>query len=426
MQDISLWQATAAPSPAWPALAGAQRAEAVVVGAGYTGLSAALHLAEAGRDVVVIDFHAPGWGASGRNGGQVIAGLKHDPDTLEAMFGEAGAAMASWAGSSPDLVFDLIRRHGIDCDAVRTGWLQLAVSEATMRVATSRASQWQARGAPASVLDSKEAARLSGSALYVGGWLDRRGGTLHPLAYARGLANAASAQGARIFAASPAVRLRRAGHGWQVDTPRGSVTAPTVILATNAYTGTLHDALRRSLVAVPSCQIASEPLPEPLRRMILPERQSASDMRRLLRYFRLDAQGRLLMGTRGAFGDVPPHAAIRHHLAALRDIFPEAAKLAFPYRWSGLVAMTRDHMPHLHEPAPGLLAGVGYNGRGVAMATSMGKLLAGRVAGACPGEPGLPVTSVSPLRFHRFSRLGARAAVQYLRLRDAVEGDIIK
>jgi glycine/D-amino acid oxidase-like deaminating enzyme len=380
-----------------------------------------LHLAEAGRDVVVIDAHAPGWGASGRNGGQVIAGLKHDPDALEALFGEAGTAIVSWAGSAPDVVFALIRRHAIACDAARNGWLQLAVSEATLRAAESRARQWQARGVPVSVLDGKEAARLSGSSLYVGGWLDRRGGTVHPLAYARGLAKAASALGARIFAGSPATRLHRAAGGWQVETPGGAVSAPTVMLATNAYADGLHDGLRRSVVAVPSYQIASEPLPAALRRCITPEGHPVSDMRRLLRYFRLDAAGRLLMGARGVYADVPPAVAIKRHLQAVREIFPQAADLAFPYRWGGMVAMTQDHMPHWHEPAPGLLAGLGYNGRGVAMATAMGKLLADRASGADLGALGLPATPAAPLRLHRFSRLGVRLAVQYLRLRDALE-----
>jgi glycine/D-amino acid oxidase-like deaminating enzyme len=244
---------------------------------------------------------------------------------------------------------------------------------------------------------------------------------VHPLAYARGLATAASSLGARVFAGSPAARLTRASNGWEVDTPQGSVSARTVILATNAYAGALHDGLRRSVVAVPSYQIASEPLPDGLRRTILPEGQSVSDMRRLLRYFRLDAAGRLLMGARGVYGDVPAAVAIRRHLAAVREIFPQAASLAFPYRWGGMVAMTQDHLPHLHELAPGLLAGLGYNGRGVAMATAMGKLLADRAGGADPRALGLPVTPLAPLRLHRWSRLGVRLAVQYLRARDAWE-----
>ncbi len=416
--QTSLWEATAPAAPASPMLRGAVQAEVAIVGAGFTGLSAALHLAEAGRDAVVIDAQSPGWGASGRNGGQVIAGVKYDPDVLEQSH---GPAMVATVGSGPDLVFDLIARHGIDCSPVRKGWLQLAVSDATMRVAAARAAQWQARGAPVRVLDAPEAARLSGSAAYVGGWLDQRGGTVQPLAYARGLAAAAQRLGARIFGQSPATRLTSEGGFWRIETPQGSVRAATVILATNAYADRLHDTLRRSVVAVPSYQIATDPLPDALRAHILPERMPVSDMRRLLRYFRTDAQGRLIMGARGVYGDAPPAQAMRRQLQAVREIYPQAADLAFPYRWGGMVAVTRDHMPHLHALAPGLLAGLGYNGRGVAMATVMGKLLADWARGTHEDALGFPVTKVTPLRLHAFSRLGVQAVVRYLSLRDALE-----
>ncbi len=418
MSQASLWEATAAPAPDTISLQGALRADIAIVGAGFTGLSAALHLAEAGRDVVVIDAQAPGWGASGRNGGQVIAGVKYDPDVLEQ---KHGRAMVATVGSGPDLVFDLIARHGIDCSPVRKGWLQLAVSASTMRIAAARAAQWQARGAPVRVLDAPEAARLSGSGVYVGGWLDGRGGTVQPLAYARGLAAAAQRLGARIFGATPATGLDPAGSGWRIKTPQGEVRAPTVILATNAYADSLHDPLRRSVVAVPSTQIATDPLPAALRAQILPEGHSVSDMRRLLRYFRTDSEGRLVMGARGVYGDAPAAQAMRRQLQAVRDIYPQAAGLAFPYRWGGMVAVTPDHMPHLHALAPGLLAGLGYNGRGVAMATLMGKLLADWAAGAAPETLGFPVTKIAPLRLHAFSRLGVRAVVKYFAARDALE-----
>jgi len=418
LSDASLWEATAPAAPDTPSFQGALHADVAIVGAGFTGLSAALHLAEAGRDVVVIDAQAPGWGASGRNGGQVIAGVKYDPDVLEQ---KHGPAMVATVGSGPGLVFELISKHAIECNPVRNGWLQLAVSESTMRVASARAAQWQARGAPVRVLDAPEAARLSGSSIYAGGWLDGRGGTVQPLAYARGLAAAAQRFGARIFGASPATGLNREGDGWHIETPQGEVRAATVILATNAYADRLHDRLRRSVVAVPSYQIATDPLPEALRAQILPEGHSVSDMRRLLRYFRTDSQGRLVMGARGVYGDAPAAQAMRRQLHAVREIYPQAAGLAFPYRWGGMVAVTPDHMPHLHALAPGLLAGLGYNGRGVAMATLMGKLLADWAAGAAPEALGFPVTQVMPLRLHAFSRLGVRAAVQYFAVRDSME-----
>ena len=246
------------PAADFAPVAGTVRADIAVVGGGYTGLSAALHLAEAGRDVAVIEARTPGWGASGRNGGQVIAGVKHDPEALLALFGASvGGRMVATVGAAPDAVFGLIARHGIACDAVRTGWIQPAVSAATLGVSRERVRQWRAAGADVSLLDAAEIARLLGSQAYVGGMLDRRGGTVQPLSYARGLAAAAVRAGARIFAGSPATGLERAGSGWRLAVPGGEVVAERVILATNAYADRLHDGLRRSVVAVPSWQVAT-------------------------------------------------------------------------------------------------------------------------------------------------------------------------
>ena len=415
----SLWAATAAAGPALAPLAGAQRADAAVIGAGYTGLSAALHLGAAGRSVVVLEAAAPGERASGLNGGQVIPGLKADPDELEEQFGsERGARLVAAVGAGPDLVFELIRRHDIDCDARRSGWIQPATSESALRQLAARAGQWLRRGAAVQVLTAREVATLTGSERYCGGLLDQRGGTVQPLSYARGLAHAVVRGGGRVFERSPARRLSRAAREWRIDTPAGSVTAPTVIVATNAYSGSLVGALRRSIVTVPSFQVATVPLPPPMRATILPGGQAASDTWHLLRYFRLDAYGRLVLGARGTFGAEPGPASTRYHYRAVQELFPQLAQVAFEYHWGGLVAMTRDHLPHLHELAPGLLAGLGYNGRGVAMATVMGRLLAQRALGMSDAELAFPVTPVRPIPFHGAASLAARVAIQYLRTLD--------
>jgi glycine/D-amino acid oxidase-like deaminating enzyme len=415
----SLWSATAPPLDGFARLTEPLRAQIAVIGAGYTGLSAALHLGEAGRDVVVLDAMDVGDGASGRNGGQVIPGLKYDPEALEAMFGGAlGARLVATVGAGPDRVFELIRRHGIDCDAVRSGWLQLATAERSLAPLATRVRQWRARGADVEMLSEAQAARLTGSQRYFGGLIDRRGGTVQPLAYARGLARAALRAGVRLFTHSAATRIERAGGEWRIHTAGGSVVCPQVVFATNAYSDRAVEPLQRTVVAVPSLQVATAPLPPELRASILPEGQSVSDTWRLLRYFRLDAHGRLIMGSRGVFGDVPPARAARLHYRAVREIYPQLSGISFDYQWSGFVAITPDHLPHLHDVAPGIVAGLGYNGRGVAMATTMGGLLARRLLGADPEELGFPVTPMRPMRLHRFSRFGAGAAIQYLRALD--------
>jgi glycine/D-amino acid oxidase-like deaminating enzyme len=417
----SLWSATAPPIDEFARLAATLRAEVAVIGAGYTGLSAALHLGEAGRDVVVLDGMDVGDGASGRNGGQVIPGLKYDPETLEDLFGgDLGAKLVATVGAGPDRVFELIRRHGIACDAVRSGWLQLATSDRALGPIATRVRQWRARDAAVEMLSEADAARLTGSQRYYGGLIDRRGGTVQPLAYARGLARAAQRAGVRLFTHSAATRIERAGGEWRIHTAGGSVSCRQVVFATNAYSDQVVEPLQRTVVAVPSLQVATAPLPPDLRRSILPEGQSVSDTWRLLRYFRLDAQGRLIMGSRGVFGDVPPARAARLHYRAVREIYPQLSGTSFDYHWSGFVAMTPDHLPHLHEVAPGIVAGLGYNGRGVAMATTMGMLLARRLLGEDAQDLGFPLTPVRPMPLHRFSRLGAAAAIQYLRAVDGV------
>ncbi len=417
----SLWSATATAAPAFAPLAGERRADVAIIGAGYTGLSAALHLAAAGRAVLVLEAQALGARASGLNGGQVIPGLKTDPDALEELFGpERGTRLVASVAAGPALVFELIGRHAIDCDAIRTGWIQPATSTAALAQLAARVEQWRRRGAAVELLTAHEVGLLTGSARYCGGLLDRRGGTVQPLSYVHGLACAVARSGGQICVHTRAVRLRRASREWRVETPHGLITAPSVIVATNAYSGALVGALRRSIITVPSFQVATVPLTHTQRAQILPGGQAASDTWHLLRYFRLDAGGRLVLGARGTFGREPGPGSCRHHYRAVLEIYPQLAGVAFEYHWGGLVAMTRDHLPHLHELAPGLLAGLGYNGRGVAMATLMGRLLAQRTLGMSDAELAFPVTPVRPIPFHRASSFAARAAIQYLRAVDSL------
>jgi glycine/D-amino acid oxidase-like deaminating enzyme len=400
---------------------GPAAAQVVVVGGGYTGLSTALHLCESAADVVVLEAVELCEGASGLNGGQVIPGVKHDPDTLEQMFGaQLGAQLVETVASGPELVFDLIARYQIDCEANRSGWIQAATSQSALAAIAKRVGQWRRRGAPVQLLDRLQVSRLIGTERYCGGWLDGRGGTVQPRSFQLGLAQVVRRLGGRIYTRSPAVKLERCGNQWRVHTPRGQVTAASVVLATNAYSGELVDALRTSVVAVPSFQVATEPLSPDLAHSIMPQRQAVSDTWHLLRYFRLSADGRLVMGSRGSFGNTPVATAARHHYRAVQEIFPQLHRVRYDYHWGGLVAMTGDHLPHLHEIAPGLLAGLGYNGRGVAMATMMGRLLARRIQGVPLAQLGFPVMPLRAIPLHRFSQFGVRLAIEYLQLRAGV------
>jgi len=418
----SLWAATAAPPIPHTELVHDDSADVCVVGGGFTGLSTALHAAQAGAQVVLLEAAEPGWGASGRNGGQVIPGLKWDPDALECRLGsERGSRLVEFVGSAPDLVFALIDRHRIACSARRDGWIHAVHGPAALAAEESRVRQWRARGVDIEMLDRDAVAAALGTRDYLAGALDRRGGWLQPLDYARGLARAAREAGASVHGGSPVTDIQPAGDGWRVRTDRAAVSARQVFICTNAYTGGLWPRLSRSLVPLVSYQAATEPLSETLRSQILPKGQVASDTRRLVRYFCMDPQGRLVMGGRGRFRATATREAYRHVESSLRRIFPEAAGAKLGFCWSGRVALTLDSLPHLHELESGLWFAGGYNGRGVALATAMGRTLAALAGGARAEELPLPLSPLRPIPFHRLRRPAIELAVAWKRTLDAWE-----
>ena len=415
----SLWAATAPPAPPTPPLAESRRADVLIVGGGFTGLSAALHLAEAGAQVCVLEAHEPGWGASGRNGGQVNPTLKHDPDELVRIFGaERAEPLIDAVSRSADLVFDLIARHRIDCQPVRNGWLQLSYSEKDVAALHARAAQWARRGAKTEALDRAAVAARLGTDTFAGGWLDGRAGGIQPLAYTRGLVRAAQGLGAAVHGGTEVTALERRGSQWHASTSTGaSVTAGQVLIATNGYTGALWPGLKRTVLAANSFIVATEPLKGAAAHAILPRGETASTSQRLLLYFRKDAQGRLLMGGRGHFADPAGPADFAHLERSLELLFPQLGPLQYEYRWAGRIAVTRDFMPHVHTPAPGLTIALGYNGRGIALATSMGRHVAARLL-----QPGAdfpyPVTPLQPIPLHRLQRFYIAAGVAWYSLLD--------
>lgn len=417
--DTSIWSRAATPALALPVLRGAHETEVAVVGAGYTGLTAALAMAERGADVAVLDAREPGFGASGRNGGQVIPAFKRDPEGLIADLGDdIGRAVVDMVVRSADKVFELVARHGIDCDAVQTGWIQGARSAAREGTLRQRFEAWARWGAGARWLDGDRVADLSGSEWFRAGWMLPGGGSVHPLKYVRGLARAAAGMGARLFRDSPALALERSGERWRVKTPDGELCARRVVLATNGYTTPLWPGLRESVVPVYSMQIATEPLPERIGARILRGGQTMTDARQLVHYFRRDGQGRFIIGSRGPFRDDVTEHDVRAMVAMARRFYPALSDVGFPSRWAGRVAMTVDSLPHLHRLAPGVTAALGYNGRGVALASAMGRVLGAATLDDAEPEIGFPVSPLRPMPFHRFHRLGVRTMIAYYRIAD--------
>jgi glycine/D-amino acid oxidase-like deaminating enzyme len=391
-------------------------ADVVVVGAGFTGLSAALHLAKGGARVVVLEATEIGFGGSGRNVGLVNAGMWVMPDALPAVLGaDYGERLLNLLGDAPQLVFQLIEEHAIACDPVHTGTLHCAVGDAGVKEIEQRAAQWQARGAPVDLLDAREAADKIGSTAYRGALLDRRAGTIQPLAYVRGLAAAAIATGAAVFTGSPVTGAERSGGRWVINTPGATVGADWVIVATNAYTRTPWPEIRAELVHLPYFNMATEPLGDNLQRTILPERQGAWDTREVLSSFRFDRDGRLIFGSVGALRGTGTAVHEAWAKRALAKLFPQLGPISFAARWYGTIGMTADNLPKFHRLAPNVISFSGYNGRGIAPGTVFGRILADHISGklseqdlplpvSAPGEP--------PMRRLKeaFYEVGAQAA----------------
>lgn len=421
--DFGLWGATAEPAPATPPLLGDRTTDVAVVGAGYTGLSTALHLAEAGVGVTVIEAEHPGYGASGRNGGQVLPGFKTYPDDLIKQHGrERGGALAAFGAGLADGLFTLVARHKIRCDARQDGWIHAGHHPSKLPEQRWKHDQWASRGAPVLWLERAAMAERLGTEAYVGGWVDERGGSVHPLSFARGLARAAQGAGALIHGGTRATALARSGDGWVLTTSRGTLRAGTVVVATNGYTSGLVDRLAASIVPVQSAQIASPVLGNGALAGVMPSLAAVSDTRRSLLYFRRSPDGRLVMGGRGGilFGTAESHYSRLERAA--EHLYPALAGVRWEYRWAGTLAVTLDHMPHLHEPAPGLIASLGCNGRGVAYSTGIGRIIAERARGARAEDLPVPVAPVSPMPLAPFRRIGAAAVAQGYGWRDRLTG----
>lgn len=426
----SLWAAVSKPGGVFPPLVGIKTTDVVIIGAGFTGLSAALHLRRAGVATMVLDAAEPGWGASGRNNGQIIPTLSRvDPDAIIARHRVAGERFVGLIRDSAQDLFNVVREEQIQAEAEQTGWVQPVHSPGRMALAERRVAQWTRAGAKVALLDRPAMAKKIGSPTWHGGWWAQTGGHVNPLSLARGLSRAITDRGAVIHAHTPAVAFSRAGTRWVVSTVEGRVDARALILATNATSGAFSDrlapALVREMVPVLSWQMATQPLPEDIRRQVLPERSALSDTHAELRFARYDARHRLVTG--GAmFGGRNPGERLKPVIArrliemfpALRDV---PGGLAFDYVWNGPIGMTTDYLPRVHRLGPDGYAWVGCNGRGVALAMSIGREFARAILGVPRAELALPFTEPEPIRFHAVAKHLAPLALLDARRRDKRE-----
>lgn len=376
----SYYAATATPLQPFTSLTGAAQADVCIIGGGYTGLSAALHLAERGLSVILLEAHRVGFGASGRNGGQVGTGQRLDQQTLEDMLG-LQLARQLWAlgEDAKALVQDRITRHAMPvvfhpgiAHACRT---KVEVRDAHLNAEKLARDYGYTQITP---LDAAALGRLIGSKAYVGGDIDRGAGHLHPLNYAIGLAQAAVQAGAVLHERSEVLRIAH-GPKVQVHTAQGQVMADHLILACNGYLGQLDGAVAAKVMPINSYIIATEPLGARAREVIA-EPVAVTDTKFVNNYWRLSEDGRLLFGGAETYGYRFPDV-VRAVTKPMLQVYPHLAGTRIDYAWGGTLAITVNRLPCFTRPRANVLSASGYSGYGVAMAGMAGKVLAEAVAG---------------------------------------------
>jgi glycine/D-amino acid oxidase-like deaminating enzyme len=422
----SHWAAVTPDGPSLNRLEGTHTVDAVVIGAGFTGLSAALHLRAAGLSVIVVDAAEPGWGASGRNNGQVIPTLsRNDPDDIVARHGDAGVRFVAMLRDSASLLFDTVRREGLAAEAEQTGWVQPVHSEGRMKIAERRVTQWTRHGAQVELLDKTLMARKLGTNAWHGGWWNRTGGHINPLALTRELARLVIERGASIYKHTPVEAINRIRGLWVVTMPLARIAARAVVVATNAHTKEFAPQLvpdiAREVIPVRSWQMATAPLSLTELATVLPERSAVSDTHGELYFMRLDARQRLITGGALVNGTNGAERLKPYIAARLAHLFPAIKAVTFDSVWNGYVGITQDFMPRFHQIGPDGYAWVGCNGRAVSLSLAIGQEFARAITGTPRRDLALPFTEPEPIRFYPLVRRLAPLALLRYRWRDARE-----
>lgn len=378
----SYYVASANPSPARESLQGDNSCDVCVVGAGFTGLTVALELAEKGLDVVVLEAARTGWGASGRNGGQICSGFSAEMEKIAGWVGaEDARRLWAMAEEAKAIVQERVARHAIHCDLTpgylyaadkprHVGWLEPMVREWREAYGYDRAR----------VVGREEMRELVRTERYLGGVLDQGGGHMHPLNFALGLADAAEAAGARIFENS-AVSAIETGAAPVAHTAGGTVRAKFLVLAGNAYLGGLASGLRRRIMPVGTYIVATEPLGEARAAALLPTNLAVADLNFVISYFRLSADRRMLFGTGVSYSTVPPPNTAERYRRKMVALFPQLSEARIDYVWGGYVGISRERTPHLGRLSPTTYYAQGFSGHGVALTGIAGRVIAEAIAG---------------------------------------------
>lgn len=387
MKEVPYWWEEAPPTPGdTPAMP--TSADVAVIGSGYTGLSAALTLARAGRSVVVFDSDTPGIGASSRNGGMLGSWLKPSLDTLTRRYGpEAARALFAESREAYDFLGRFIADETIECDYAETGAFTGIVKPAQYE-AMARETERLSRtiGVEADMVPRSEVRNELGTDIYCGGRVTHRRAGLHPARYHAGLIGRVRESGATVAGNCPVTAIQRNGGDFTVTTPHASLKVRNVVVATNGYTGPVTPALRRRVIPVTSYMIATAPLSPNLMATLMPKGRMLTDSNRLLCYFRPSPDNtRVLFGGRPAYTAIGPKLAAERLSRHMTRIFPELRDVELTHSWFGYIAYTFDRLPHVGEH-DGMHYAMGYCGSGVVMSTWLGRKAALRLLGQAEGK----------------------------------------
>lgn len=401
----SLWHDTCREQVSAPPLSEDVSADLVVIGGGYTGCSAALEAAAMGAEVRLIEAGSFGGGGSGRNVGLANAGLWLPPEDINAEIGEAGGRrLSALLAAAPDMVYGLIEKYQIACEPVQKGTLHCAHAPSGMKDLERRFAQLTAIGAPVRLLDAEEAQARVGSQRVYGALFDPRAGTIQPLSYARGLARAASAAGARLHCDTPALSATRSGDSWQITTPQGRIRARHMILATNGYALQIEGLQTPDVIPVHYFQATTDPLPDAVLARILPGLEGCWDSALVMSSWRRDQAGRLIIGAMGALDHIGKGIHLNWLRRKLDSLFPDLADTPLRQTWFGRIAMTTEHLPKI-QALDGGYACFGYSGRGIGPGTLFGARMAQALVSG--DDSCLPVR---PVQSHSLPFAGLRQA----------------
>lgn len=382
-EHVDSWYAASAGAPStFPSLKGSAATDVCIIGGGYTGLSSAIHLAERGYKVTVLEANRVGWGASGRNGGHVGTGQRADQSSLEKWVGRETAGSLWQLGlDAVDLVCELINTHQIDCE-LGIGNLHMAAKTGHARDLEHEVEQLTRDYGytKASYVDREELAELTSARGMHGGMLDTGARHLHPLKYAHGLARAASRLGVTIYEQTPAITWRDEPQA-QITTPEGSVTAKVLVLACNGYLGKLAPAIAGNIMPINNFVIATESLSPEHQRAVTRDNHSLSDSLFVINYWKLSGDGRLLFGGGENYTSRFPRDIKAFVRPYMLKIYPELADVKIDYGWGGTLGITMNRMPDFGRIGSRVFYAQGFSGHGVPTATMAGKLLASAIDG---------------------------------------------